>query len=190
MLRVCNDTSLHIDQLYVMEDLGVANLSPGTCSQYWEMDRVVSSVSLSFTSGGVAHGREPSPERTNLPPGVWSYHVALDDRGQASLRAIEDHPTTFMRVCNDTGNVVNELSWNDAFFEQVLQPGACGPYLPVYVAPVHAPGAFFVAADRYTVAPTNASLLQMAPGRWTFHLELQADRTATLRRDGSPSKSS
>ena len=132
MLRICNDTSLHIDQLYVMDDLGVADLSPGACSNYWEMDHVVNSVSLTFVSGGVSHGRDPLTGGKNLPPGFWSYHVTLDDpaHGQPSLQAIEDHPTTLMRICNDTGKVVSQLSWNYAVIEGTLHQGECGRLPP------------------------------------------------------------
>ncbi len=189
MLRICNDTSLHIDQLYVMEDVSVADLSPNACSSYWETDRVVSSVSLTFVSGGESHGRDPLPARTNLPPGFWSYHVTLDDpHGQPSLRAVEDHPTTFMRLCNDTGSMVSELYWNVAFMEATLQPKECGPYRPVYVATVAPRNAFFVGSERFTIAPIDATSLKLTAGRWTFHLEIR-DRgahTAAIRRNATP----
>jgi len=193
MLRICNDTSLHIDQLYIMDDLGVADLSPGACSNYWEMDHVVNSDSLTFVSGGESHGRDPLPGRKNLPPGFWSYHVTLADpaHGQSSLQAIEDHPTMLMRICNDTGKVVRELSWNDASMEGTLHPGECGPYRPVYVAAVHSPDAFFEGEDsgavKFTVAPIDAAVLRLAAERWTFHLEIRdtGAHTAAIRRNAT-----
>ncbi len=191
MMRICNDTQHDIESVVYYNDYTAGDLRAGECGQYWDMDGVADSTNVKFFVGSVKFTRDFDDVTTGLAPGYWTYHVTIDDfaKRKVSTRVMADHPEVLTRVCNGTGEDVDDLVWYETFTEDTMSPGECTPYRPAFVASGYADGTFRLGSDGAARTLSNTfGAAALTPGRWTFHLEIADSKiyAAVLRRSPNP----
>ena len=94
-------------------------------------------------------------------------------------------PNVLIRVCNDTGKDLKDLTYHNKLVEGALAKGACTPYRETERAYSYTFAEFTLgAADKFVIQPIDyMGETPLAPGKWSFRITIHdyKNRIAEIR---------